>query len=55
MVACGDEVVVANVHNDAAADDAAAIDDVVAVDGVAAMDGVMVGVWAIAMLVFWVQ
>ena len=54
MVACGDEVVVAVVHNAVAVDDAAATDDdVVAVD-VAAVDDVVVAVGAVATVVVWV-
>ena len=49
MVTCGDEVVVAIVHNNAAANDVAAI------DGVAVADGVVVAVGAAAAVVVWVQ
>ena len=45
MVACGDEVVVAAVHNSTAVDNAVAIDDVATADGVAAADGVVVRLW----------
>ena len=49
MVVCGDEVVVAAVHN------AAAVDDVAAAIDVTDADGVVVAVGATAAVVFWVQ
>ena len=48
MVVCGDEVMVAAMHNVVTADDVAAAVDVVAADGV------VVAVWATAVVVVWV-
>ena len=54
MVACGDWVVVAAVHNAVAANDAAAVDDAVVTDDATAADGVVVAVGATTAVVFWV-
>ena len=48
MVVCGGEVVVVDVHN------ATAMDDAMAVVGVVVADGVVVGVGVAAALVVWV-
>ena len=49
MVACGGEVVVVAVHNDAATDDVVTVVDVAAADGVVVVVGVATAV------VVWVQ